>query len=103
MSTASLETVPLPFQPPDSIPIHDFLFGEAATKHGRYPPEKSKPPFTCGVTGKSYTVQEVSERFESLARALSSDLQWNAQYDGDEMDRVAAFYSLNTVRGFTWK
>lgn len=86
----------LPFQPPDSIAIHEFLFGEE-DKYGRQPKASSKPPFTCGITGKAYSVAEVADRLDFLARALSEELGLKVN-EGHELDKVIGFFCLNTVR-----
>lgn len=93
----------LPFQPPDSVPIHEFLFGEG-DKYGRYPKASSKPPFTCGVSGKAYSAEEVAQRIEFIARSLSSELDLKVN-EGSEMDKVIAVYTLNAVsraRAHNW-
>ncbi|EOD47885.1 putative long-chain-fatty-acid- ligase protein [Neofusicoccum parvum UCRNP2] len=84
----------LPFQPPDTVPIHDFLFSHEQ-KYGRHPIAASKPAFTCGTTGKSYSVAEVTQRIEHLARALSAELGWQVNA-GDPMDKVLGIFSLNS-------
>lgn len=85
----------LPFTPPDTLPVHEFLFGEG-DQYGRYPIAKSKPPFTCGITGKSYSAIEVGKRIELLSRALASRLGWQVN-SGHELDKVTCVYSVNTV------
>ncbi|KAF2177280.1 hypothetical protein K469DRAFT_535334, partial [Zopfia rhizophila CBS 207.26] len=65
-------------------------------RYGRHPKAVSKPPFTCGITGKAYSVSKVAERFECLARALSTELDWQVS-EGDEMDKVIGIFSLNTM------
>ena len=84
----------LPFDPPDSIPISEFMLNE---EYGRHPLSKSKPPFTCGLTGAEYSALEVRERVDKLARALSKELGWAAN-KGTEWDKVAGIFSVNTVR-----
>lgn len=86
----------LPLQPPDSVPIHDFLFGNG-DKYGRHPVAASKPPFTCGITGKSYLVEEVAERIELLARALAAELGWQVNA-GKPIDKMIGVFTLNSVR-----
>ncbi|KAJ4312663.1 hypothetical protein N0V84_009807 [Fusarium piperis] len=83
----------LPFDPPDSITIPEFVFSE---KYGRKPLSRSRKPYTCGITGKSYTTAEVEEREKLLARALAKRLGYDLT-DGTEWDRVLALYSLNTI------
>jgi len=69
----------LPFLPPDTIPIHEFLFSDE-NNYGRHSKLTSKPPFTCGTTGKAY----------------SKDLGWSVN-DGNEMDKVIGIFSYNSV------
>jgi len=80
--------------PPDSITVPDFIFGEDGV---RRPHSKSKNPFTCGISGKTYTTAEVIERQKLLARALAKRLGYDIR-EGTEWDRVVALYSVNTVR-----
>lgn len=89
-----LLTTRLSADPPDSITIPEFVFSD---KYGRKPLSRSRRPYTCGITGKSYTTSEVEEREKLLARALAKRLGYDLT-DGTEWDRVLALYSLNTVR-----
>ncbi|KAJ8131113.1 hypothetical protein O1611_g2513 [Lasiodiplodia mahajangana] len=83
----------LPFDPPDSIPLHEFLGNE---RYGRLPFDKSQNPFTCGLTGKTYTHAEMRERQELLARSLSKRMGWRPNED-TPWDKVIGLYSLNTI------
>ncbi|KLP12984.1 putative phenylacetyl-CoA ligase [Fusarium fujikuroi] len=83
----------LPIDPPDSIPIAEFMKNEA---YGRQPIAKSRHPFTCGITGRSYSSPELFERSESFARALAKRLQWQPN-EGMPWDKVLAIFSLNTI------
>ncbi|KLP03792.1 Uncharacterized protein Y057_1627 [Fusarium fujikuroi] len=83
----------LPIDPPDSIPIAEFMKNEA---YGRQPIAKSRHPFTCGITGRSYPSPELFERSESFARALAKRLQWQPN-EGTPWDKVLAIFSLNTI------
>lgn len=83
----------LPFDPPDSIPISEFMFNE---EYGRQPLRDSKPPFTCGLTGKEYSALEVRDRVDYLARALSKELGWQPNV-GTEWDKVVGVFTVNTV------
>lgn len=85
----------LPFDPPDSIPIHEFLFSNG-DKYGRYPIADSLPPFTCGITGKSHSAADVKDRIEWLSAALASDLGFDVN-NGSEFDKVIGLFSFNTV------
>ncbi|KAI1350627.1 hypothetical protein F5Y01DRAFT_147180 [Xylaria sp. FL0043] len=83
----------LPFDPPDSIPIHEFIGQE---KYGRHPFARSQNPFTCGLTGKTYTHAEFRERQDLLARSLSKRMGWQPNED-TPWDKVIALYSFNTI------
>lgn len=80
--------------PPDSISIPEFVNNE---KYGRCPIARSRNPFTCSVTGKSFTASQMIEREEYLARAIAQNLGYDS-HEGTEWDRVVAVFSLNTVR-----
>jgi hypothetical protein len=90
----------LPFQPPETLPIHEFLFKDG-DDYGRNSRSASKPPFTCGTTGMAYSVSEVAERIEHLARALSRELGWSVN-EGEEMDKVIGIFSHNSVISTTF-
>ncbi|KAI0449466.1 hypothetical protein F5B21DRAFT_494210 [Xylaria acuta] len=83
----------LPFDPPDSIPLHEFIGNE---RYGRQPFSRSQNPFTCGLTGKTYTHAEMGERQELLARSLSKRLGWRPNED-TPWDKVIGLYSINTI------
>lgn len=83
----------LPFDPPDSIPICDFILDE---NYGRHPLGYSFAPFTCGLTGKSYSSLEVKERVDFLARGLAKELGFHPN-KGSEWDKVIAVFSVNTL------
>ncbi|KAH6869190.1 hypothetical protein B0T10DRAFT_418880 [Thelonectria olida] len=83
----------LPCDPPDSISIPEFVNNE---KYGRCPIARSRNPFTCSVTGKSFTASQMIEREEYLARAIAQNLGYDA-HEGTEWDRVVALFSLNTI------
>ncbi|KAL7962783.1 hypothetical protein V8C34DRAFT_301207 [Trichoderma compactum] len=89
----------LPFNPPDSVPIHEFLFTDG-DEYGRYPIADSRPPFTCGITGKSYSVAEVKNRIEWLSAALASELGFEVN-GGSEFDQVIGLFSVNTIDTMT--
>ncbi|KAF2440168.1 acetyl-CoA synthetase-like protein [Karstenula rhodostoma CBS 690.94] len=83
----------LPFDPPDSISIADFIFDE---NYGRHPLGYSRPMFTCGITGKEYSALEVKERVDYLARGLAKELGWRPN-EGTEWHKVIGVFSLNTI------
>ena len=81
---------------PDSIPIAEFLLNE---QWGRQPIRHSRKPFVCGLTGKSYSVEEVKQRTDDLARGLAEAVDWSVrnQYGQGEWSRVAGILSFNSV------
>lgn len=83
----------LPFSPPDSVPICDFMLEE---HFGRNPLGYSKNPFTCGLTGKTYSSLEVRERVDYLARGLAKELDFHPN-KGSEWDKVIGVFSVNTL------
>lgn len=79
---------------PDSIPIHEYMLNES---YGRQPLNKSRNPFTCGLTGRTYSTAQVHQRCDHLARALGKRTGW-APNDGlTSWDKVVAIFSINTV------
>ncbi|KAI0169808.1 acetyl-CoA synthetase-like protein [Hypoxylon sp. FL1284] len=83
----------LPFDPPDSIPLHEFWSNE---RYGRQPLDRSRIPYTCGITGKSYTTAEMTERFQALARSLAKRMGWRANEE-TPWDKVVGVYSFNSI------
>ncbi|KAL2670288.1 hypothetical protein Neosp_014755 [[Neocosmospora] mangrovei] len=79
--------------PPDSIPIVEFMKNEA---YGRRPLSQSRHPFTCGITGRTYSATELFQRSEYVARSLAKRLGWEVN-QGTAWDKVLAIFSLNTV------
>ena len=78
---------------PDSITIEEFFSNE---KYGRTPFAQSRNPYTCGITGKTYTANDVAKRTDHLSRAIAQILHFDPN-EGTEWDRVVGLYSLNTV------
>ncbi|KAI9715074.1 MAG: hypothetical protein M1812_006192 [Candelaria pacifica] len=92
------EWVPkLPFDPPDSIPINEFMLNEL---YGRHPLGYSQAPFTCGLSGTSYSALEVRDRVDCLARALAKEFDWHPN-KGTEWNKVIGVFSLNTIDTLT--
>lgn len=83
----------LPFDPPDSVSVADFVLDE---NYGRHPLGYANNPFTCGLSGKTYSALEVKERVDYLARGLSKELGFEPN-KGTEWDKVVAVFSLNTL------
>ncbi|KAM0248379.1 hypothetical protein ACHAQJ_009504 [Trichoderma viride] len=79
--------------PPNSITIEEFMRNE---KYGRYPLAKARNPYTCGLTGKTYSAIEVAERIDLMARAIGKRLGFNP-HEETEWERVVAIYSVNAI------
>lgn len=79
--------------PPDSVSIAEFMINPL---HGRHPIERSRNPFTCGLSGKTFTFTQLSSRYDSLARAVGKRLGWSVNVE-TEWDKVACVFSFNTV------
>jgi hypothetical protein len=79
--------------PPDSITIGEFWYNE---KYGRLPLDKSRNPFTCGISNKTYTNAEMKERSELLARSLAKRMGWRANED-TPWDKVVGVFAFNSV------
>ncbi|KAK1758515.1 hypothetical protein QBC47DRAFT_374924 [Echria macrotheca] len=83
----------LPFDPPDSVPVGEFMRSEI---YGRCPIAKSRNPFTCGLTGKTYTTAESYNRSDLIAQALAKIMGWEPNVDL-AWDKVIAVFSFNTI------
>ncbi|KAH7634442.1 hypothetical protein B0T09DRAFT_296074 [Sordaria sp. MPI-SDFR-AT-0083] len=83
----------LPFDPPDSVTIGEFMKNEV---YGRRPIDKSRNPWTCGLTGKTYTAKQAFERTELLAKALHKIMGWEPNTDLP-WDKVICAFSFNTI------
>lgn len=80
-------------EPPSSITIEEFIL---SGKYGRQPAATSRNPFTCGLTGKSFTATQVPQRINFLARGLAQALNIEPN-KGLSLDKVIAIFSPNTV------
>ncbi|KPM42945.1 hypothetical protein AK830_g3623 [Neonectria ditissima] len=83
----------IPFEIPDSITVGEFMRDE---QYGRYPLATARNPYTCGLTGKTYTAVEVVKRVDWLARAIAKRLALDP-LEGTEWDKVIGIFSLNTI------
>ncbi|KAE8153544.1 hypothetical protein BDV25DRAFT_127200 [Aspergillus avenaceus] len=78
---------------PDNIPVSEFMLNDF---YGRDPLRESRDPFTCGLSGKTYSGPEVAQRVDLLSRALAKEFSW-APNKGTEWDKTVAIFSLNTI------
>ena len=65
-------------------------------KSGRLPFSNSRDPYTCGISGRTYSTPQVAQRVEALARALAKEFGWHPN-KGSEWEKVVAIYSFNSV------
>ncbi|KAM7222875.1 hypothetical protein V8F06_001773 [Rhypophila decipiens] len=84
---------PLSIDPPDNMTIGQFMRDESC---GRYPLAKTQNPFTCGLTGKTYTAAEAFERCDNIAKALAKIMGWEPNVDSP-WDKVISVFSFNTI------
>ncbi|KAI9163473.1 Acyl-CoA ligase AFT1-1 [Paramyrothecium foliicola] len=78
---------------PDSITIEEFMSNE---RWGRRAIASSRNPYTCGLTGRTFSAADVQRRTSHLARAIGKRLGFNP-HEGTEWDRVVCLYSFNTI------
>lgn len=86
-------------QPPDTVPLHEWLWGAddaAHERHGRHALSTAKSPFICGLTGEERTARDVQAQIETLAAALGKELGMEVN-EGNDLDKVIGVFSLNTV------
>lgn len=87
----------LPFDPPDTVSIPDFMLDD---KWGRHPISHSRPFFTCGLSGASFTPEQTIKRVDHIARALQKELGWEPN-KGTQWDKTAGVFALNTIDTIT--
>ncbi|KAJ5626753.1 Acyl-CoA ligase inpC [Penicillium herquei] len=78
---------------PDDLPVCEFMLNE---KYGRLPHNQSLDPFTCGITGQTYSSQQIADRTDQIARGLAKEFGW-APNRGTEWDKSLAVFSVNTI------
>lgn len=78
---------------PDTLPVGEFVLNGDAS---RPPTGSGKAPFVDAISGQSYSVEDLADRVDRLARALSQELGWSPN-EGSPLDKVVAIFSLNTV------
>ncbi|KAJ6119141.1 hypothetical protein N7523_003421 [Penicillium sp. IBT 18751x] len=78
---------------PDNIPINELMLNE---RYGRLPHDQSRDPYTCGLTGKTYSSREMVDRVNLITRGLSKELCW-VPNSGSEWNKTAVVFSINTI------
>lgn len=58
--------------------------------------ERARNPFTCGISGRTFTALQQKERVDILKRSLSKELGFKVN-EGTEWDKVVGIYAFNTV------
>lgn len=79
--------------PPDSIPVSEYVLDE---RYGRRSLGTSRDPYICGISGRSYTTNQLRMRRDNLAKGLGKELGWQVG-SGSEYDKVATIFCINTV------
>lgn len=83
-----------PYEPPANTLVGDFAFSQS------WPglPEGERPngKLVCASTGTTFSMQDVRERVESLARSLCHEFKWQPN-EGTPWDKVVGVFSLNAV------
>ncbi|GAB1737370.1 hypothetical protein NU219Hw_g1518t1 [Hortaea werneckii] len=88
------EWVPqMPFEIPDSLSIGQFMQNE---KLRPIPATQRRHPFTCGLTGVSYSHGDLFSRSEKLARSLAKAHGWN-DTTSSPWEKVVCIFSLNSI------
>jgi acyl-CoA synthetase (AMP-forming)/AMP-acid ligase II len=75
------------------VTIEQFMTDES---FGRRSFAKSRNPYTCGLSGKTYSWIEMTQRVDFLSRAIGKRFGWQPA-EGTPWDKVIAVFSLNAV------
>lgn len=67
-----------------------------SNEHLPCPLERAKNPFTCGISGRTFTALEQKERVDILKRQLKKEMGWEVN-QGSEWNKVVGIYAFNTV------
>lgn len=90
---APLRVPPLPFAPPDTIPVGDFVLnGDPSISED----VRRRPVLTDALSGVSYTRAELKQKVEALARSLCREFGWSPN-QGSPNEKVVGIFSLNTL------
>lgn len=79
--------------PSRTMSLPQFMYEDY---HGRKLKHASRPPFTCGATGRSYSAVEVAQRVDYLSRSLAAAVGFDTE-EGTEWERVVGIFSYNSV------
>jgi hypothetical protein len=89
------------FQPPSWVPDITTQISPTANVaewalESRRATGSVRSPFICGLTGKKYTLKEVREKVNALAKALCNELKWSPN-QGTAEDKVIGVLAVNSV------
>ncbi|KAK0752619.1 4-coumarate-CoA ligase 2 [Schizothecium vesticola] len=65
-------------------------------KYGRRTFSTSRNPFTCGLTGRTFSYEQFFQRADDLAKSLSRRTGWTPNEE-TPWDKVLGIFSLNTI------
>ena len=94
--------VKMVFQPPSWVPDITTQISPNANVaewalESRRASGSVRSPFICALTGKKYTLKEVREKVNALAKALCNELGWSPNQSTAE-DKVIGVLAVNSVR-----
>ncbi|KAH7216933.1 uncharacterized protein BKA55DRAFT_744019 [Fusarium redolens] len=89
------------FQPPSWVPDITTQISPTANVaewalESRRATGSVRSPFICGLTGKKYTLKEVREKVNALAKALCNELKWSPN-QGTAEDKVIGVLAVNSL------
>lgn len=99
--------VKMVFQPPSWVPDITTQISPSANVaewalESRRASGSVRSPFICALTGKKYTLKEVREKVNALAKALCNELGWSPN-QGTAEDKVIGVLAVNSVRCSTFQ
>lgn len=84
----------LPCAIPDTSTVGDFVL---SGDHSNRPKDSKTSPLICAISGKEYSLEEVGNQVDLVARSLSKELGWLPN-KGEPSDKVLGILSFNSVR-----
>uniref|UniRef100_A0A0D2Y6R0 Uncharacterized protein n=1 Tax=Fusarium oxysporum (strain Fo5176) TaxID=660025 RepID=A0A0D2Y6R0_FUSOF len=89
------------FQPPSWVPDITTQISPSANVaewalESRRASGSVRSPFICALTGKKYTLKEVREKVNALAKALCNELGWSPN-QGTAEDKVIGVLAVNSI------
>ena len=78
---------------PETLSVGEFVLNGDPC---RPPTGRGREPFVEAISGRSVSIEVLTDRVDRLARALAKELGWSPN-EGSPWDKVVAIFSLNTV------